>query len=187
MIISSQTWLRCAAKLMPRRRDDWLAAMKIELEQVSNPSDQNKFAFGCFNAAMLEALRSRKGLSYLARVGGASLLFAFSTVALLWSTKDVSQPETLAFAKIIIVLCLSYMGGAALLMASLRGLKIYTAIGFGITALGWGYFNFVRPTYEHLSTELLMAVSIEAAFVMAVLFMAGVYLNWLYDPSIHDA
>ena len=186
MIISSQLWLKWATLFMPSGREDWLKAMKSELDEISNPSDRNVFAFGCFKTALMEGVRSRKGLSWLARTGGASLLFSFSTFVILWSTKDVSQPETLVFAKVMSALGFSYMFGATLLMASLRGLKVYAGIGFGMAAMGWGYFRFARPSYEYIPTETLTAISFEAAGFMAILFMAAVYLHWLYDPSIHD-
>lgn len=188
MSISSQIWFRWAGKFMPRDRANWLAAMKIELEQIADPVERNAFAFGCFRVAMLEGARSRKGLSYIARVGGAALLFAFSSfAAIFWTAKVSSQPETLAFAKLITILCLCYMCGAALLMASLRGLKIYAAMGFSIATLSWVYCLVERPNYQHLSTDLLTAISFEAAGIMAGLFVAAIYLGWLYTPSIHDA
>lgn len=188
MIISSETWFRWAAKFMPRGRADWLDAMKIELEQISDPATRNAFAFGCFRAAMLEGAQSRKGLSYIARVGGASCLFMFSSAAgIFWTSKISSHPETLAIAKVITVLCLFYMCGAALLMASLRGLKVYAAMGFTVATLSLLYCLLARPNYEHLSTDFLTAISFEAAGMMAGLFMAGVYLSWMYTPAIHDA
>lgn len=172
---------------MPRARGDWLAAMEIELEQISDLAARNQFAFGCFKAAMLEGAQSRKGLSWLARTGGAAFIFAGACTMILWVTKAGTEPETLAFAQLITGLSLFYMCGAALLMTTLRGLKIYAALGFVTAALSWGYFRFIGPGYPDLSPELLTALSVEAAGFMAILLAASVYLNWLYSPEIHEA
>ena len=186
MILSPQTWLKWAAKLMPPSRKDWLAAMQNELEQISGPAEQNVFAYGCFKTALLEGARSRKGLSWVARSGGAAALFAFSAVLILWGTKNISSPETLAFAKLMTVLAVFYALGAALIMASLKALKIYAGIGFCIAALMMSYLLSTAPSYAYLSSKYLAAISFEAAGAMATLFMASLYLNWLYDPAIHD-
>ena len=187
MIFSNQTWLKWTAKFMPPGREDWLKAMKSELDEISNPSERHIFAFGCFKTALMESVRSRKGLSWLARMGGASLLFTFSILVILWSTKYATQPETLSFAKVISALGFTYMCGAILLMASLRGLKIYAGIGFGVAAMGWIYFRLAHRSYDNMPIDTLAALSFEAAGFMAVLFMAAVYLTWLYDPHIHEA
>ena len=84
------------------------------------------------------------------------------------------------------VLAVFYALGAALLMASLKALKIYAGIGFCIAALMMSYFLSAAPSYVYLSSKYLAAISFEAAGAMATLFMASIYLNWLYDPAIHD-
>lgn len=187
MNVSSDMWLKWAEKFMPQQRTAWLRAMRNEYEQVSNAAEQNAFAFGCFKVALLECVRSRKGLSWLARTGGALFLFAFSSAAILWSIKDVSQPEAIVFAKIITAFCLSYLCAATLLMTSLKGLKVYSGIGFCVMALGWTYSYLARPSYEYLPVELLMALSLEAGGIMIGLFVAAIYLSWLYNPNVHDA
>lgn len=122
MIISSELWLTLAEKLMPRDREDWLIAMKMELAQITTPSNRNTFAFGCFKVAFLERAQSRKGLSLIARIGAASLLFSGSiAIWAWWTAKANTQPDTLALSKIFIPLCFAYMCGAALILTSLKG------------------------------------------------------------------
>ena len=81
MSISPQTWFLWTAKIIPHERTDWLAAMRAELDQISTPSERNAFAFGCFKTALLEGAQSRKGLSFIARMGVASLMFIGSIAA----------------------------------------------------------------------------------------------------------
>lgn len=187
MIPTSQTLLRWAAIFMPRDRSSWLTAMKTELEQISNPAERHSFALGCFKAALLEGARSRKGLSHIARAGGASFLFVFSAMGLFWASQIGTEPETFATSKIITGLCLFYICGAALLVTSLKGFKIYAGTGFGVAVSGWAYCRFARPSYEYVSNEFLTAINFEAAGLMACLLLVTVYLDWLYTPGVHDA
>lgn len=186
MNISPQTWFLWTAKIIPQDRTDWLAAMKVELEQIAIPSERNAFAFGCFKAALLESAQSRKGLSFIARVGVASLIFAGSIAAwVLWIARMESQPEALAISKVIMPICLAYMCGAALLLTSLKGLKFFAAMGFSLAVLSASYCLFAQPIYMDLPSEFLTALSFEVAGIMAGLLFFGVYLTWLYNPDIH--
>ncbi|MEP1230972.1 MAG: hypothetical protein ABJG88_09885 [Litorimonas sp.] len=188
MNISPQIWFLWTAKIIPHERTDWLAAMRAELEQIATPSDRSAFAFGCFKAALLESAQSRKGLSFIARGGMASLIFAGSiAVWLLWHAKMYAQPEALAISKVILPICLAYMCGAALLLTSLIGLKLYAAMGFCLATLSATYCLFARPIYMDLSSGFLTALSFKVAGIMAGLLFFGVFLSWLYNPDIHDA
>lgn len=187
MNISPETWLLWTTQIMPRDRTDWLAAMRVELEQIASPSDRNAFAFGCFKAALLEVAQSRKGLSFIARVGVASLIFIGAIAAwVLWIARMDAQPEALALSKVIMPICLAYMCGAVLLLTSLKGLKFFAAMGFSLAVLSASYCLFARPIYMDLPLEFLTALSFEVAGIMAGLLFFGVYLTWLYNPDIHD-
>jgi len=69
----------------------------------------------------------------------------------------------------------------------MRYQKIYAGIGFGVAAMGWIYFRLAHRSYDNMPIDTLAALSFEAAGFMAILFMAAVYLTWLYDPHIHEA
>lgn len=188
MIISSETWLMLAEKIMPRDREDWLIAMRTELDQIGAPSDRKAFALGCFRAALLESAQSRKGLSLIARVGAASLLFTGSiAIWVLWTAKVNTHTDALAISKIFMPLCFVYMCGAALILTSLKGLKLYAAMGFSLAGLNAIYCLIIRPDYLNLPSDFLTALSFEVAGIMAGLFFFAVYLTWLYNPDIHEA
>lgn len=188
MIVLSEIWLKMSEKLMPRDRQNWLMAMKTELDQISAPSDRKAFAFGCFKAALLESAQSRKGLSFIARGGAASILFMGSiAIWFLWTAKMSAQPEALAIANILKPLCFAYMCGAALLLTSLKGLKFYAVIGFCVAGLSSAYCLVSQPVYLNLPSDFLTALSFEVAGIMAGLFFFAVYLTWLYNPDIHEA
>lgn len=172
---------------MPHGRGEWMIAMERELEQIADTEARNRFAYGCFKAALFEYAKSRKGLSWLARTGGAALIFAGSCAIIHWTTQAGAERETLAFANLITGLCLIYMCGAALLMTTLRGLKIYAGLGFAAAAISWIYFRFMGAGYKDLPPEFLTALSVEVAGFMGILLAASVYLNWLYRPEIHEA
>ena len=187
MSISPQTWFLWTAKIIPHERTDWLAAMRAELDQISLPSKRNAFAFGCFKTALLESAQSRKALSFIARMGVASLMFIGSIAAwILWIAKIDAQPEALAIFKVIMPIFLAYMCAGVLLMTSLKGLKFFAAMGFSLAVLSASYCLFARPIYMDIPLEFLTALSFEVAGIMAGLLFFGVYLTWLYNPDIHD-
>lgn len=187
MIFSPHIWLKWAEFLMPKKQHVWLSAMRAELSHITSPAERQRFAIGCFVAALNAALKSRKGLNYTARIGGGFMILAMSSYGIISSAGLASAPETLVLSKIIIGLCLFYIGGAGLLIASLKGLKVYASTGFGCAAIGWIYCLAVRPKIDGVSAEFLTALNLEAAFLMASLFLASIYLNWLYSPENYDA
>lgn len=187
MIISPKQWLKWASQLAPKERRNWIEAMKAELSQIDDYKTREKFAFGCFRAALTELLRSRKGLNYAARIGGAILILMMCAYGIISGARLGSAPETLALSKPITGLCVFYMAGAGLLMASLKGLQIYASLGLGASAGGWIYCLLIRPSFDHLSTEFLTALTLEATGFMAGLLLASIYLDLLYSPEVHDA
>lgn len=187
MIPSSEKWLDWASSAIPHDKAEWLYAMKAECTEIVDPAERNHFAFGCFKAALSELARSRKGLNYIARACGAAFIIAVSIIGLNAAGKMAAEPTHLAIAKIITMLCLFYMCGAALLIISLKYLKIYASTGLCAAVAGWIYVKITRPSYENLPVDFLTAINFEAAGLMTVLLFTAMYLGWLYTPDIHDA
>jgi len=187
MSFSPQLWLYWASHFMPRARRDWLSAMEAELREISDPSEQKDFTVGCFKAAVKEGTQSRRGLSYIARLGGAGCLLSLSCAGIYSAGKMGADPEIIIVSQIIAGLCLFYIGGAALLISSLRGLKIYAGLGFSLALTAGIYCLIARPNSDQLPLEFLTAINFEAAGLMAGLFLFALYLCCLYDPEIHDA
>lgn len=187
MIVSPKIWFKWAKSLMPKNKTLWLRGMEAEYEEISNPKERNRFAFGCFQSALVEFSRSRKGLNYIARSFGAACIIAFSCACLFAATNMAQETENLAIAKLISYLGLFYICGAALLLTTLRGLKIYASLGLGTALMGACYFNIIRPEFKDLPIEFLTAINIEVAGLMSGFLFVAIYLSWLYTPDINDA
>jgi hypothetical protein len=187
MIPTPQTWLKIASKVMPNERSDWLQAMYSEFNEISSPSEKATFAFGCFKTAIFESARSRKGLNYIARWGGAIFIFVICIFGIFTAGSFGTEPESIAASRLIIILCLVYMCGAIFLITSLKNLRIYAGLGFGLAIASFVYCSLTRPNLASLPTEFLAAISIEAAGLMAALFLSTIYLRWLYVPSLNNA
>ena len=186
MIMNSQTWLRLARRISDPRRADWLDAMSAECAHLDDPKQQSAFAAGCFKAALSDTVRTRRGLSAIARLGGALIILLMSGfgfgVALKLSGTEFSVP----MAALVAGLCVFYAICAMLLAASLRGLRFVALAGF-IVALGARlYLGMAAPELTASTSEFLKALSFEMAGLMTGFIMASVWLGWLYDPSLND-
>lgn len=187
MKISTQFWWRWAAKIMPENRQSWLEAMKMEYYEIQNTSERNAFAAGCFRAALLERTRSRKTLNYMARGIGALGLIGGSSLGIMAAIEMSNNPAHLIAAKIILALCLFYMCGAALLIASLKVLKIYASSGLALAAFSWIFVQITKPDIQTLPAEFIAALNIETMALMGSLLFAASYLGWLYTPHYDEA
>ncbi|MBL4871185.1 MAG: hypothetical protein JKX72_09550 [Robiginitomaculum sp.] len=187
MMLTPHTWLQWAKRLMPLERAEWLTAMETELSNISDKVERKNFAIGCFKAAVHETVHSRRGLHYIARATGAFLTFIMSFTGIVMSLKLGAMPENVVESRLITGLCLLYMVAAGLFALSLRGLQIYAGIGLSVAVLGWVYCMIVHPKFETLSVKYLTALSVEASGFMAGLFLATIYLNWLYTPKANNA
>ena len=187
MIVSPEIWFKWAKLLMPKNQALWLRGMEAEYEEISNPKERNRFAFGCFQSALVEFSRSRKGLNYIARTFGAACIIAFSCACLYAATNMAQETENLAIAKLISYLGLFYICGAALLLTTLRGFKIYASLGLGTALMGACYINIIQPEFKDLPIEFLTAINIEVAALMVGFLFAAIYLSWLYTPDMNDA
>lgn len=186
MMFLPETWLKFAALLMPKNRTDWLRAMTIELQAIADPKARKSFAFGCFTSAGLAWCQSRKGLSYMARGGGALLLVGGSAYGILASGHFVADPETAFLAKIVTGLCLIYMVAGGLLLASLRALKIFAFAGAFAASLTWVWLMTMSPVVSDLPTRYLTAITVEVTGIMTCLAAAAIYLGWLYKPEAEE-
>lgn len=186
MKISAQLWWLWAAKVMPQNNHDWLAAMKAECREIQDASERETFAAGCFRAALLERARARKALNYMARAIGAAGLIGGSSLGIRAAINMASNPAHAVAAKIIFALCVFYICGAALLVASLKGLKIYAASGLTLAAFSWVYIQIKKPDIQALPVEFIAALNIETMALMASLLFAAIYLGWIYTPHFNE-
>jgi len=187
MIISSFTWLKWAAYFMPSGRTEWLAAMRSELIEINDQKEQQRFAFGCFRASLSEWPKSRRGLSQLTRISGASLLTIISLLGIYQSSFVLNHGDTAALSKIILGMCCIYIVAAIFLLVSLKNLKAFSCAGAVIGALAWIYCQQFSVGTEALPQRFLTAVTFEATGMMGSLFLASVFLGWLYDPEVQQA
>ncbi len=183
MKLSPKFWMQAASFISCETRADWMRAMEAELGAIETLEGRKTFAAGCFQAALYDFTRSRRGLSIMARGGGAVLALLMSGYVFGVALKWIGAAETAAMGMLIAGLSLYYAVCAALLWASLRRLQIFAISGFGAAVCGHIYFRLLAPQWESLSPEFLQAVSLEMAGLMTGFFIAGAFLLRLYDPK----
>jgi len=188
-MISPHKILDWAAYIMPSKDSDWFAAMTSEIMAIPVKTEQYHFAFGCLAAALSAAVHSRKGLQYIARICGAGFLLMISLYVIYAWPNFQNTPEAIAAGNLTTKLCFYYIGGAALLITSVKGLRVYTLIGLCAASLSAIYLQFgPRNTHSHLPPhDFLIALNLEALCLIAALFFASLYLSWLYTPEYDDA
>jgi len=186
MMIDPKTWLRWARLILNPKRADWLRAMEAELFEIPDAGERSRFGFGCFTSVLHDAARSRRGLNYIARGLGAFLILVMSVAGVWMMVKLGKSPETFAASRLVIGLCLFYLVSAGLLIVSLRYLQIYAKLGLVLAVSGWAYCALAKPSFETLQVDFLSAISVEMAGFMIGLFIATIYLNWLYNPEACD-
>ncbi len=186
MSTTPNLWLLWASKLMPVQRAEWMQAMESEMMELSGPDERAAFARGCFLAALKEWAHSRKGLSIIARIGGATFLGALSIFGISAASSMALVPGQEYASQTIIGLCVIYLCSAILLLTSLKGLKVFSAVGF---VGGLAISLLVRNTQTSDAgyyAEFQSAIYLEASGLMGVLFLATLYLGFLYSPDEPD-
>lgn len=183
MMINSKLWMRWAKLIVTPKRVSWLSAMEAELSEIAETKERNRFSFGCFVAVVQDAARSRRGLNYIARAIGMFSIIVMCSAVLWVSVKLGVEEETVAVSKLFMVLSFYYLISAGLLVISLRYLKLYAKIGVLLAMSAWSYCFIVNPKFESLPTSFLSALALEMAVFMIGLFIASIYLRWLYEPE----
>ena len=186
-MISVKTWFKWASVIATRNGRDWLYAMEAELTEIADTKEQNRYAFGCFVSVLQDVVRSRRGLQFIARMFGAFLIIVMSSIGIWMGIKFGGSQETLELSRLVTTLCCFYLVSAGLHICSLRHLQIYAKFGILIGVSGLSYCFVGSPQFETLSTEFLRAIAIEATAFMMMLFLASIYLNWLYEPDLQNA
>ncbi len=185
MIFSSDSWLIWASKFIPENRRDWLAAMRAEYISLDDPDARRQFARGCFKAVLVEWVQSRHGLNLLGRAGGSICLILLAVFGFLSARKMGLDPERelSGYAGIISTVCVAYLGAGIMLLLSVRATKYFAAGGFFMAMASLLWFQISQPVMDGVSAKFLSAISLETSGLMAALFMACLYLGWLYDPD----
>jgi len=182
-MIKAKTWLSWAGLIATQKCRDWLQAMEAELAAISDSKEQNRYAFGCFVSVLQDVVRSRRGLHLIARVFGAFMIIIMSSMGIWMGIKYGGSQETIELSRLVTTLCCYYLIAAGLLICSLRHLQNYAKLGIVIGLSGLSYCFVGSPKFETLSTKFLSAMAIEATVFMMMLFLASIYLNWLYEPD----
>ena len=178
-------WIILASKFVPENRQDWLKAMLAECQNIDDPAARQKFARGCFIAVLGEWTRTRRGLSLLGRLGGAACLILLGVFGLLSARNMGLNPEQdlSGYARIISMLCVAYMGAGLLVLMSLRATRYLALGGCLLASAAFLYVQLAAPVIVGVNQAFLSAVSLETAGLMAGLFLACLYLSWVYDPD----
>ena len=183
MNVDPHIWLRWAAPFLTTGRSEWLRAMQAELSHIPDQRAQHQFARGCFFSILNDFSRSRRGLNYIARGGGACCILTLSLFGV-WSAVHISDTAPTSLVPyMIMALCLFYMGAAGLLITSLNYLKTYVKFGTKLAVAGWLYGTFASSMTAPVSLSFVQALSIEMAGFMIGLYALTIWLGWLYTPG----
>jgi len=166
--------MRCAAYVMPKTQADWMRAMRAEFMEVTHERTQLKFALGCLQTSMASAAQTRKGLSFIGRGLVALGLASFSVYGLLLISAQVPEPE---FTALFTALCFYYAGAAGFTVLSLKGLRLYSALGLAGATLSWTGLKLTTYETAEISNVYLQALSFEWAIANMALIVAAIYLT----------
>lgn len=185
MIFKPQTWINMARNICGPRRAHWIEAMHAECDSIEDMREKSAFAAGCFKAAVSDTVRTRRGLSAIARLGGALVILLMSAYGFGAALKMSGTEFSAAMAVTVAGLCVFYAICAGLLAMSLRGLRLAAVTGFLAALAARLSLGFAAPELEASDIAFLKALSLEMAGLMTGFIAASVWLNWLYDPALH--
>ena len=138
-----------------------------------------RFQWGGLLAAIGHLLRLRVGVQKMGQILLASALSIFCLVGLVYTATAPDESVKVMFTFIFLI----YAVAAVLAVLNLNLLKRFALVCSFLWAVTWvvlslGVFDFDSSP---VPIPFLRAISIEAAFIMASLFIAASYLGWIED------
>ena len=162
---------------LPESKSEWLSDLRIEATHIPAGFTRMRFQWSGLLAAIGHLLRLRVGVQKLGQILLASALSIFCLVGIIYTVNapDESVKTILTFIFPI------YALAAVFAVVNLSLLKRFA---FGCSFLWAGAWVILSlDVFDSSSVPLvfLCAIAMEAAFIMASLFIAASYLEWIED------
>ena len=162
---------------LPDTKSEWLSDLRTEATHIPSGIARMRFQWSGLLAAIGYLLRLRVGVQKMGQILLASALSIFYLTALFYTLNSSNQTVKMVLSFILPI----YAVAALLAVVNLGLLKRFTLACSFLGAVTWGVFSLDVFDWSSLPVEFLGAVSMEASFIMASIFIAASYLGWVED------
>lgn len=162
---------------LPETKGVWLSDLRLEAAHIPAGLSRMRFQWSGLLAAIGHLLRLRVGVQKMGQILLAMALSIFYFVGLIYTVNAQSD-----FIKLILNLTFPlYAIAAVFAVVNLGFLKRFTLICSFLWAVAWVVLSLGVFDTSSAAMVFLRAISIEAAFIMASLFIAASYLGWVEE------
>lgn len=179
MSVFLDTLLKQAENYLPESRGSWITDLRAEAAHIPAGFSRMRFQWSGLFAALGHILRFRFGPQKMGQLllTLAIIIFCLGGIYIAESIEEQSVKS--AFNSLIALYALA----GSLAAINLVWMKLYTVIcGFSLCSV-WAFLGFEIFAPPDAPIEFLRALSLEAAFIMAGLFIVGSYLGWVEEDS----
>ena len=163
---------------LPETKGVWLSDLRLEAAHIPAGLSRMRFQWSGLLAAIGHLLRLRVGVQKMGQILLAMALSIFYFVGLIYT---VNAPHD-GFTKLVLNIALPpYAIAAVFAVVNLGFLKRFTLICSFLWAVAWVVLSLGVFDTSSAAMVFLRAISIEAAFIMASLFIAASYLGWVEE------
>ena len=164
---------------LPETKGVWLSDLRLEAAHIPAGLSRMRFQWSGLLAAIGHLLRLRVGVQKMGQILLASALSIFCLGGLIYTYTVNAQSD---FIKLILSLTFPlYAIAAVFAVVNLGFLKRFTLICSFLWAVAWVVLSLGVFDTSSAAMVFLRAISIEAAFIMASLFIAASYLGWVEE------
>ena len=162
---------------LPETKGVWLSDLRLEAAHIPAGLSRMRFQWSGLLAAIGHLLRLRVGVQKMGQILLAMALSIFYFVGLIYTVNAQSD-----YIKLILNLTFPlYAIAAVFAVVNLGFLKRFTLICSFLWAVAWVVLSLGVFDTSSAAMVFLRAISIEAAFIMASLFIAASYLGWVEE------
>lgn len=162
---------------LPKSKGAWLSDLRTEAAHIPVGFARLKFQWSGLIAAIGCVLRVRVGVQKIGQILLASALCIFYLAGLIFT---MNMPDE-SIKLILNVALPTYLIAAVFAVMNLRVLKRFTLVCSFLWALVWVVLSLGAFDLSSMPLVFLRAISIEAAFMLAALFIVASYLGWIED------
>ena len=162
---------------LPDTKSEWLFDLRTEAVHIPAGLLRMRFQWSGLLAAIGHLLRLRVGVQKMGQILLASALSIFCLVGLIYTATAPDEDVKIIFALIFLI----YAMAAVFAFVNLNLLKRFALVCSFLWAVTWVVLSLGVFDSSPVPVVFLRAISIEAAFIMASLFIAASYLGWIED------
>lgn len=169
--------LAWAERRLPKEKHIWIYDLRAEAEYIPSGLPRMSFQWSGIMAAAGHLLRIKYGPQKMGQFLLAMALIMFN-LAILTTAAGIEDNFMQTAFYLVVPL---YTLAASLAVINLRWMKRYTIFFSFVFAVMFGVLDLRPFTSIDVPVIFLRALTLEASFLMAGLFIAGSYLSWIED------